>query len=89
MKLATWRRRIAPSREALDRLCAGAEVVILRTGAAPRGACGGVLVLDQAALKRGGAAELYRTPRGWRVVWAQDLRGDRPWTRASAGVDEG
>ena len=89
VKLAAWRRRIAPSREALDRLCAGAEVVILRTGAAPRGACDDVLVLDQAALKRGGAAELYRTPQGWRVVWAQDLRGDRPWTRASAGVDEG
>jgi competence protein ComEC len=89
VRLAAWRRRIPPTPQALARLCAGAEVVILRTGTAPAGSCGGALVLDQPALARGGAAELYRTPRGWRVVWAQDLRGDRPWTRAGGGVDEG
>ena len=28
----------------------------------------------------GGAAELYRRPDGWRIAWAQPLRGDRPWS---------
>ena len=88
VRVSAWRRRIPPSQEALGRLCAGAEVVILRTGDRPAGACPGVLVLDQAALTRGGAAEAYRTPGGWRVVWAADLRGERPWT-APATAEEG
>jgi competence protein ComEC len=38
-------------------------------------------VLTGADFRRGGAAELYRDgPGRWRVVWAQDLRGRRPWT---------
>jgi competence protein ComEC len=76
-KVALWRRRIPPSDEALPALCA-AEVVVIRTGTAR---CPGALVLDEAALHRGGAAELYRESGGWRVVWTQDLRGDRPWSR--------
>jgi competence protein ComEC len=29
---------------------------------------------------RRGSAELYRRPDGWRIVWAQPLRGVRPWS---------
>jgi competence protein ComEC len=64
-------------------LCGSAEVVIVRTGSAR---CPGRLVLDAPAMARGGAAELYREPAGWRVVWAQDQRGRRPWS-ASQGDD--
>jgi len=37
-------------------------------------------VLTGADFRRGGSAELYRVGTGWRIVWAQDLRGRRPWT---------
>ena len=41
----------------------------------------GVLIENEVEPARGGAAELYRQgPGQWRVVWAQDLRGRRPWT---------
>jgi competence protein ComEC len=47
----------------------------------PEGVCPGKLVLTGADFERGGAAELYRQPDGgWKVRWAQDLRGRRPWT---------
>lgn len=64
----------------LAAICASAEVVVLRDEF-PAGVCPGKLVLTGADFARGGAAELFRQPGGaWRVVWAQDLRGRRPWT---------
>lgn len=75
---ASWTRR-APKLEAL---CPGSEVVVLR-GRRPTlpSACDGVLILDADDFAAGGSAELYRTPQGWRIVWAQPLRGKRPWVR--------
>ncbi len=75
---ASWTRR-APKLEAL---CAGSEVVVLR-GKHPElpSACDGVLILDAEDFAAGGSAELYRTRQGWRIVWAQPLRGKRPWVR--------
>ena len=83
MKVAAWWRKRPAEPDELSALCAPAEVVVLRTG---EGHCPGKLVLDGPMLARGGAAELYREPQGWRVVWAQDLRGRRPWS-ASEGDD--
>jgi competence protein ComEC len=38
-------------------------------------------VLTGADFAAGGSAELTRrADGGWRIVWAQDLRGRRPWT---------
>jgi competence protein ComEC len=76
---ANWSLRPV-STEDLAALCDGAEVVILRTSA-PGAACPGVLVIDRDDFRIGGAAEFYRTEAGWRVVWAQSRRGERPWTR--------
>ncbi len=76
---AAWnlKRPLKPGRP--EALCAGAEVVIVRNANRPP-ACA-AQVLSAAHFARGGAAELYRQPNGrWRVVWAQDLRGRRPWT---------
>ncbi|MFN3522952.1 MAG: ComEC/Rec2 family competence protein [Phenylobacterium sp.] len=73
-----------PTDEQMAQLCAGAEVVLVRARA-PRGACPGAIVLDERSFRRGGAVELYRRPDGaWRALWAQDLRGQRPWTLAQA-----
>jgi competence protein ComEC len=72
------KRPLKPGR--LEALCDGAEVVVLRNDFRPEN-CPARLVLTGEDFARGGSAELYRLGEGhWRVVWAQDLRGRRPWT---------
>lgn len=80
---ASWSVR-ALDAEALDALCAGAEVVILRSKA-PKPRCAASVLLDADDFRRGGSVELYRTGDGWKALWAQDLRGERPWTRSFSG----
>ncbi len=76
---AAWnlRRPLKPGR--LEALCVDAEVVVLRNDFRPE-RCAAPLVLTGADFARGGSAELYRQGAGWRIVWAQDVRGRRPWT---------
>ncbi len=57
--------------------CQWAEIVIVRGEAAP---CPNAIVLDARDFAAGGSVELYRTPEGWKALWAQDLRGRRPWS---------
>ena len=77
---AAWNVRQSLAPERLDALCGSAEVVVLRNDFRPV-SCAGPLVLTGRDFALGGAAELYRQSGGqWRVVWAQDLRGRRPWT---------
>lgn len=80
VRLATaWnvKRPLKPGR--LEALCAGADVVVLRNDLKPE-TCSAPLVLTGRDFARGGSVELYRTATGWRVAWAQDQRGRRPWT---------
>ena len=78
LAVAGWWRLKPPSAEQLTTLCAGARLVVLRTG---EGACPGVRVIGHDELARGGAAEVFRLQGGgWRLSWAQDARGDRPRT---------
>jgi competence protein ComEC len=51
--------------------------VVVRGEAEP---CPDAITLDARDFARGGSVELYRTPEGWKALWAQDLRGQRPWT---------
>jgi len=77
---AAWnvKRPLAPGR--LDALCASAELIVLRDHFQP-GTCPGKLVLSGEDFERGGSAELFRQPDGgWKALWAQDLRGRRPWS---------
>lgn len=76
---AAWnlKRPLKPGR--LESMCAGADIVVLRNAFRPE-ACAAPLVLTGADFARGGSAELYRVGSGWRIAWAQDLRGRRPWT---------
>jgi competence protein ComEC len=61
-------------------LCGSAQVLIIRNELRPQ-PCAAGLVLNGEDFARGGSAELYRGETGrWRAVWAQDLRGRRPWT---------
>lgn len=77
-----WSRR-TPDAETLSGLCVNSEVVVLR-GPPPERTpplCADTVLLTAEDFARGGAAELYHRPDGWRIVWAQPLRGDRPWSR--------
>jgi competence protein ComEC len=74
-----WNLRRPLARGRLAEICRRSELVILRNDF-PKTSCPAPLVLTGADFRRGGSAELYRTGGGWRVVWAQDLRGRRPWT---------
>jgi competence protein ComEC len=75
---AAWNLKRPLKPERLAQLCQ-AELVILRDDF-PAGTCPGRTLLTGADFASGGSAELYRTASGWKVQWAQDLRGRRPWT---------
>ena len=79
--LATWWSSRPPKPGALEDLCRGAEILVLRAELSPPPPCARALVLQPADFAAGGAAEVFRGPKGPRLVWAQPLRGDRPWTR--------
>jgi len=77
---AAWnlRRPLPPGR--LAEICGRSAIVVLRNDFPPE-SCAAPMVLTGEDFRRGGAAELYRRADGsWRLVWAQDLRGRRPWT---------
>jgi competence protein ComEC len=87
---ASWGTR-TPKTDELARLCASADIISLR-GPAPEAwptACKSKLVLTGEDFASGGSAELYRSTVGWRVVWAQTLRGHRPWTAPEDVSDSG
>jgi len=81
-RIATWNQSRSPTDDDLADLCR-AELIILRSPG--RGPCPGRFSLDADDFRTGGAAELYRQGRTWRVVWAQPLRGRRPWTVSDTG----
>ena len=73
--------KTAPDADTVTAMCAEAEIVVLRgwSSVTPP-ACRDRIVLDAADFATGGAAELYRRDGDWWIVWAQPLRGVRPWT---------
>ena len=76
---AAWNLKRPLKEGRLEALCTGAEIVVLRNDFRPE-TCRAPLVLTGRDFARGGAVEIYRQGPGWRLVWAQDLRGRRPWT---------
>jgi competence protein ComEC len=83
--IGAWWSKTTPRPGRLDRICAGADILILRADVAPPPSCDGAIVLTRAAFTRGGAAEVFRAPGGWRLSWSQPQRGDRPWTVIDSG----
>jgi competence protein ComEC len=77
-RIAAWWTRRRPSGAAMAGLCDGAEIVLLRGSG---DGCAGALVLTGRDFARGGSAEIWRTSGGWRLDWANDERGARPWTQ--------
>lgn len=83
-----WSRK-TPDAETLSGLCVNSEVVVIRALAPERipPLCADTVLLTAEDFARGGAAELYHRADGWRIVWAQPLRGDRPWSRLLTADD--
>jgi competence protein ComEC len=83
--LGLWWTRRAPKFQRLQELCAKSDVLVLRAEVTLPAACRDVLVLRPGDFTNGGAAEIYRVPSGWRVEWAQPIRGERPWSVSGSG----
>lgn len=77
--VALWAGKKSPKQSEFEELCAPGRLVVLRSRAPWRG-CEGAFLLMADDFAAGGAAELWLTRDGWRVRWANDVRGRRPWT---------
>jgi len=87
--LAGWWSTREPKADDLDALCRASAILVIRASLAPPASCGRLLVVGPDDVARGGAAEVYAGPTGWRLVWAQTLRGARPWSVASFSDSDG
>lgn len=81
---AYWSRKV-PAQDVLKSLCASAEIVVVRPAVAPW-SCPGVVILSGDDIARGGAVELTSRTDGWTGLWAQQVRGHRPWTWGPSGI---
>jgi competence protein ComEC len=89
VRLALWAGRKPPKAEAFARLCASAEVLVLRSPLGPGQACPAATVFTQEDFDRGGSVEMWRQGDRWRLRWAASERGDRPWTQGPSTDGEG
>ena len=78
--IAAWWSKRSPSEDRLASLCAHADILIVRADIGAMSQCSSAIVLTRSAFERGGAAEVFQTPGGWHISWAQPGRGNRPWT---------
>jgi len=82
---SSWMRK-TPDLDRFSQLCAGADIVVLRSPYRPDAPCGHALVLTRREFERFGSAEVFADGAGWRLRWAQPIRGNRPWTGWSQTV---
>ncbi len=86
--LGAWWSTRPPPRGRLAALCAVSQIVVLRSEVNPPPECEGRLLLTPRDFELGGAVEAYAAGEGFRLVWAEPIRGRRPWTGASVEVGE-
>jgi competence protein ComEC len=82
--LAIWWTKRKPKPDRLAELCARADILVLKAAITLPATCRDAIVLRPGDFASGGAAEVFKAPRGWRIAWSQPLRGQRPWS-LSAG----
>jgi competence protein ComEC len=78
--LGIWWTRREPKPDRLAELCAKSQILVMRADVTLPGSCRDVVVLRPGDFAGGGSAEAYASNKGWRIVWAQPLRGARPWS---------
>ena len=77
MRLSGWWTKRRPKPEVLEGLCQSSDILVMKADVDLPASCQGVRVLTRADFEKGGAAEVYKDGH---IVWAQPLRGVRPWT---------
>ncbi len=83
--VAGWWTKRKPNAEKLDALCDQVDILVMRAEVTLPPGCDGAIVLRPADFRRGGSAEVFATPAGWRIAWSQPERGVRPWTVNGVG----
>ncbi len=81
-RLSLWWTKRLPAAETLDTLCHSSDILIIRAAVEAPASCQGVRILRAEDFARGGSAEVMADGR---LVWAQPLRGRRPWTLSDSG----
>jgi competence protein ComEC len=83
-RLSAWWTIRRPKPEALDALCASSDILVMKASVDLPATCARVTILRPQDFKAGGSAEIYADGR---MVWAQPLRGRRPWTALTGNVE--
>ncbi len=83
--IAGWWTKRKPNAEKLVALCDRVDILVIRAEVTPPPGCDGSIVLRQTDFRRGGSAEVFAMPTGWRIAWSQPERGVRPWTVNGVG----
>jgi competence protein ComEC len=81
IRISAWWTKRTPKPAMLEAMCGSSDILVMKAQVDLPPECSKVRVLRPADFAKGGAAEIYANGR---MVWAQPLRGDRPWT-GSAG----
>jgi competence protein ComEC len=76
-RIGLWWTARDPNAAALEALCEDVDILAIRSDVDLPAGCDGAVVLRQSDFAAGGALEIYADGR---MVWAQPLRGRRPWS---------
>ncbi len=80
VRVSAWWTKRQPRPEWLESACAQSDILAVKAIVDLPDNCRSVRVLTPADFAKGGAVEIYEDGH---IVWAQPLRGDRPWTGSS------
>ena len=83
-RLSAWWTIRMPKPEVLNAFCASSDIIVMKAKVDLPTACAKATVLRPQDFKARGAAEVYADGR---IVWAQPLRGVRPWTALTGSVE--
>jgi competence protein ComEC len=86
-RVSLWWTVRKPRAEQLDAFCSASDILVMKADVEVPESCARTLLLRPADFARGGALEIFPSARGWRLSWAQPLRGVRPWT-VPGGVEQ-
>jgi competence protein ComEC len=79
-RLSMWWTIRKPKPAELEAFCASSDILVMKAEVELPPSCADAIVLRPADFAAGGSVEIYPAGEGWRLVWAQPLRGVRPWT---------
>ena len=84
MRLFGWWTKRGRQPELLKWLCRSSDLLVMTTDVDLPASCQGGHVLIRANFEKGEEADVYKDDR---IVWAQPLRGVRPWAGFSGSAE--